>query len=1453
MLEQDNISRIKILLKAHPRGLTITDVSSNLKMNRNSAAKYLEILQISGLVESKSYGTARVFFLTHRLPISALVSISPDLVITLDEGHHILFVNESFCTFFTIKTEDIAGSHILEIFKTGIGGTVLPGIFSDIIAGKEGVHEVRLPRDTGDIFFKIKSMKTVFDDGSRGITIIMEDVTRETKDKIELEAKEARYRGIVEDQTEFVVRFVPDGTLSFVNSAFSQYLNKRPEELIGTPLIDTVYDQDRNVFERSLQSLNQKNPVDSFKCRIGRQKKPVRWCSWTLRALFDDQKDAVEYQAVGHDITTQKKEEDRIEQQFNEMEFFSTKLQQFIELAPDADIYQMIGTGFSEILPVAAICVSSYDPTTSSLMIKAVCSDHDHEVFTKKIGRDIIGLKIPVGEGGPCPDLLSGRIFCRKGNLFDIARGELAEPICAGIEESLNLGEYHSAGMIWRGTLLGAVTFSVRKAGVLENVTLAETYLRAASIALQRSFAEKALIESENLYRSVLANIQDVYYRSDLEGNLLMISPSGRQMLGYSLSDTIEGKNIAKEYYLNPERRKDLVNEITAKGSVSNYEVVLKRQDGTPVFIETNSHFYYDRNGSPLGIEGIFRDISERKAATKKIHQYIEDMEFFSQKLLDFIMMDPGENIFDRIVADLKALIPGSMIMVNSFDSQSGLLTVRSIAMSELQREEIFRALGRDLIGCDFPVDSRGLSAFRTGRLEHGDLSLFEIVFRSIPEPVCERLESELEIGEKYTIGFVRRGEIMGNATIFLDKKKTITDTAIVEMYAREAAIALQKYIADEARRKSDEKYRILAENATDIVWILNLATGKFTYFSPAVEKIRGYTAEEAVELPLEKTLTPESFAMAKAELKKTLELDKQGLVEYDRIRVFEFELYCKDGSIIFTETTMKFLRNAEGVPVSLMGITRDITERRKAEQVLKESEEKFRALVELSLEGILITDFTGKILFGNQTAGRIIDAADYQAMIGVKNVLEFVAPESHADVLHDFSQVAQGIDAYLVHYKLITESKREIWVECIGKKILFRESEAMLVSMRDITERKRAEEALHESQQLLSSIVESTDDAVIGKDIQGTVVSWNRSAERIYGYTAGEMIGRKISIIIPPDRLLEWDESNLKIQKGQSINNLETKRIRKDGKIIDVAVTISPISNGSGKIIGASTIARDITPLKADERLSRNEENYRSLVEDISVGMYRSTGDPTGHFIWGNSSLVKILGYPSFEQLKGVDIADIFVESEGRKKLLAELKKDGFVKNREITLKRADGETVSVRVTALAQFDTGGGLSCINGIVEDTTSQRLAEQRIQIINKRMDDVLTFIQDPIVIIDHKNTVVAWNAAMEQLTGVQKTGVLGRSDFDHLLPYHEQSRPPLFTFLDEPEISLQRYYPGAYREGSTIVAQVGRLISQEDPSGFFTVRVFPLTDTQGARIGAVQIIRSAATDSNNSTP
>ena len=835
--EQDRISRIRILLKAHPKGLTITDISSTLKMNRNSAAKYLEMLQISGHVESKSYGTAKVFFLSHRLPISALVSVTSDLIVTLDEHHRILLVNEAFCDLFAVTKEEIAGNHIVDIFKTGIGSTVLPGVFSDIIAGNEDVRDVRLPRDNGDLFFRIKSMKTVFDDGSRGITIIMEDVTREKMDRIKLEAQEARYRGIVEDQTEVIIRFLPDGTLSFVNASYARYLNKKPEDLAGTPFSDAVHARDRPLLDQCLRSLSRENPVAAFEGRLMISRSATRWIAWTLRVMFDGGEQVSEYQAVGHDVTEKKEADQQLRQYITQIEFFSHELQEFMELSHCEDIYQVIGNGVSRILPDAAITVSSYDPgTTTVLTIRAAFSKKDHEILSRILGRSLVGTKIQVG---PAPDrFLTGRVYHTKKNLYNIFFQQIPEDTCRSIEEALDLGEFYSVGLIWKTELMGNITFALRKGQQLTNEPLLEVYVRAASLALRSAVAEHALKVSENLYRSVLENMQDVFYRTDTEGNLVMASPSFAQLLGYPSADECRGWNVARDFYSEPEKRKDFLLAIAAKGSVTDYELALKRKDGSPVYISANSHIYYDKDGSILGIEGIVRDITERKAADQKIQQHIRNMEFLSRKQQDFITMAPSENIYDRIADDVTELVPGAIVLVNSFDPKTGIVNVRSARMTGLQRETIRRILKRELTGSGFPIDAGGKAAFRKGTLQKAENSLYEGFCRSLPEEVCSQLEAEL--GDMFAAGLLRGDEILGNIGIFLEKGGTIPDRDLLESYVRGASIMLQKYIAEEERRRSDEVFYNIAQNSPLPIALIE-PDGKYRFINESFTRLFGY------------------------------------------------------------------------------------------------------------------------------------------------------------------------------------------------------------------------------------------------------------------------------------------------------------------------------------------------------------------------------------------------------------------------------------------------------------------------------------------------------------------------------------------------------------------------------------------------------------------------------------
>ncbi|MGH7407459.1 MAG: PAS domain-containing protein, partial [Candidatus Methylomirabilales bacterium] len=173
-----------------------------------------------------------------------------------------------------------------------------------------------------------------------------------------------------------------------------------------------------------------------------------------------------------------------------------------------------------------------------------------------------------------------------------------------------------------------------------------------------------------------------------------------------------------------------------------------------------------------------------------------------------------------------------------------------------------------------------------------------------------------------------------------------------------------------------------------------------------------------------------------------------------------------------------------------------------------------------------------------------------------------------------------------------------------------------------------------------LASIVESSDDAIIGKTLDGIITSWNSAAERVYGFAAQEMIGRPISVLVPPDRPDELMQILEKVRQGKRVDHFETVRRRKDGGQIHVSLTVSPIRDASGEITGASTIARDITERKrAEEALRESEERYRDLVEHSEDLIF--THDMEGKFLSVNRALVRLLGYWRAKELIGRTLSD--------------------------------------------------------------------------------------------------------------------------------------------------------------------------------------------------------------------
>jgi diguanylate cyclase (GGDEF)-like protein/PAS domain S-box-containing protein len=266
---------------------------------------------------------------------------------------------------------------------------------------------------------------------------------------------------------------------------------------------------------------------------------------------------------------------------------------------------------------------------------------------------------------------------------------------------------------------------------------------------------------------------------------------------------------------------------------------------------------------------------------------------------------------------------------------------------------------------------------------------------------------------------------------------------------------------AEDALRQSEERYRLLADNVTDMIWTRDLSL-RPTYTSPSVTRLRGHTVEEAMAQTLEEVLTPDSLQVARRTLAEELAKESAEDKDLTRTRTLELEMYRKDGSTIWTEMTVTFLRDEEGRPTGIMGVTRDISERKKAQEALRDSEELYRTLVETSPDAITLTDLKGKILLCNQQAAALHGAASTEDMLG-RDALDFIVPEERQRAAENTRKTLQAGSVRNVEYTLLTRDGRRFPGEISASLVVGAEGEprAFIGVVRDISDHKRAEETI--------------------------------------------------------------------------------------------------------------------------------------------------------------------------------------------------------------------------------------------------------------------------------------------------------------------------------------------------------------------------------------------------------
>jgi PAS domain S-box-containing protein len=379
--------------------------------------------------------------------------------------------------------------------------------------------------------------------------------------------------------------------------------------------------------------------------------------------------------------------------------------------------------------------------------------------------------------------------------------------------------------------------------------------------------------------------------------------------------------------------------------------------------------------------------------------------------------------------------------------------------------------------------------------------------------------------------------------------------------------------------------------------------------------------------------------------------------------------------------------------------------------------------VVETASDAIFVIDEQSTILFVNRATERIFGYRE-EELVGQQ--LTMLIPDYlrqiHKQAIHRYSETGKKQPPWQpAELAGLHKRGKEIYLEISLGEFVADGKRIFTGTCRDVTARKRTENEWVG----LAAIVESTEDAIIGKNLNGIITTWNRGAERIYGYSAGEVIGKSVSILTPPERSDEIPQITKKILRGERIEPFETVHLTNNGRYIDVSLTVSLIRDRTGKSIGFSAVCRDITErkqaeekLRAQEKALRSSEGrYRSLFEGVVHGIYRVGLD--GQFLEVNPALVAMLGYNAAADVLKLNAAtDVHVyRREDSPPLVQKWLQEKRIED-EVTWRRRDGTIITVRLNGRTLTDEQGVAQSFEFIAEDVTERRSQEQELRQVQK---------------------------------------------------------------------------------------------------------------------------------------
>ncbi|MCL5037617.1 MAG: PAS domain S-box protein [Chloroflexi bacterium] len=736
----------------------------------------------------------------------------------------------------------------------------------------------------------------------------------------------------------------------------------------------------------------------------------------------------------------------------------------------------------------------------------------------------------------------------------------------------------------------------------------------------QLTKADEELKRFKEQIRIIFERAPDALVLIDREGNMIDRNAAAEKLSGYKREDVI-GENILELGVIDlaeaPVIREMLKRNFEGK-SAGPEEFVIKRKDGSNVTLEAKS-FPVNLGGRDLAL-CILHDMGEKKQDEKRLLR------------LNHAFLNLGPD-FDANIQLLTVtcgeLLGATCALYNRFED--GML----YSAGRWETPGDYNPWDKPNGHICYDVIKRGPDAgiYMVKNLQ--DTRYMET------DPNVSRYGLKTYLGHPVKCCETAIGSlcVVFNKDVELNEN----DFLIIEIIAAAIGIEEDRKHAAITLGESEARYRLLAENATDTIWTTDLDFN-FTYTSPAIERLRGYTSDELKSSRIEEIMTPESFEICKKALLEEIEHVRTSPEDSSTTRTLEIQLYKKDGSKIWAEVTAKLLRDGEGRPAGIVGVTRDISKRKKIQEELEKSEEKYRLLIENVDHLVVKVDTEGRFLFVSPSYCTTFGKTE-EELLG-KSFMPLVHEDDREETAEAMEKLLEPPHRCYIEQRAMTIDGWR-WFAWTDTAILDEKGDvtSIIGVGKDVTERKAAEEALRESEERFRNLMEYIPGVSIrAYKTDGTVVYWNKASEILYGYKAHEAVGKNLRDLILPEDMTPQFERMLKkgsrvTKSGEFFPPQEVAFRHKNGSAVPV-YTIRTAVYIKGKDPLLFCIDVDLSERKRAEEALRKRAGVEAMLAEIAADIIVCS-DPDGVI---NEVLSK-MGY-NME----VDRAYLFMFRDGKK-----------------------------------------------------------------------------------------------------------------------------------------------------------------------------------------------------------